>query len=321
VSRPDLALIDDIAARALAEDLGVPSAALSAGAAGGDPELLARDVTTAGVVPAGSTFAGSIVAREEGVVCGLLAAERVFVLLAGAAGTPDAVGFEMLAADGDAVRAGDAVARLAGDAAVLLAGERTALNFLMVLSGIASVAARWQQAAGPGVAVLDTRKTLPGLRALSKWAVACGGAQPHRAGLWDMVLIKDNHVRLAGGLAAAIAAARAAHPELRIEAEADTIEQAAEAAAAGADVVLLDNMDADTMRRAVEAVRQASAGWERRCLTEASGGVTFERVPEIVATGVDRISTSALGLAPPLDFGFDEQTVCPQELEGRPWSP
>jgi len=325
VSHPDPALIDDIVARALAEDLGVSGETFLRDPVGGDPDVLARDVTTASVVRPGSTFDGHIVARQDGVVCGLPAAERVFTLLAGAAGRPEAVRFEALAADGDMIGAGDAVARVSGEAVVLLAGERTALNFLMVLSGIATAAARWQQAAGPGVAVLDTRKTLPGLRALSKWAVACGGAHPHRAGLWDMVLIKDNHVRLAGGLTAAIESARSAHPHLRIEAEADTVDQAAEAASAGADVVLLDNMDAETMRLSVDAVRDASARLasarrQARCLTEASGGLTLQRIPEIVATGVDRISTSALGLAPPLDFGFDEQTARKQELEGRPWN-
>lgn len=122
-----------------------------------------------------------------------------------------------------------------------------------------------------------------------------------------MVLIKDNHVRLAGGLAVAVKAARRAHPDLLVEAEADTVEQAAEAARAGADIVLLDNMEPDALRRAVDTVRAASAGRERPCLTEASGGLTLERLPEIVAAGVDRVSTSALTLARPLDFGFDEQ--------------
>jgi nicotinate-nucleotide pyrophosphorylase (carboxylating) len=312
MNRPDPVMLDDLVARALAEDLGVPASAFAAAASSGSaigPALLARDATTASVVPAGSVFAGRIVARDAGVVCGLAAAARVYELLAHAAGVAGAVAFEQLAADGDRVARGDAVAAVSGDAAVLLAAERTALNLVMVLSGIATTAARWQEAAGPEVAVLDTRKSLPGMRSLTKWAVACGGAHPHREGLWDMVLVKDNHVRLAGGLSAAIASARATHPELRVEVEADTVEQAVEAARAGADVVLLDNMDAATMRQAVEAVRSASAGRDARTLTEASGGVTFERIGEIVATGVDRISTSALGLAPPLDFGFDEQRV------------
>jgi len=311
VSGWDFALVDDLVIRALAEDLGVSAdtlrESLADSAAGPPPGLLDRDVTTSAVVPPGARFSGRIVARKDGVVCGLAVAERVYALLAHAAGHPGSVTFEVLAADGDRVRCADAVAAIEGPAAVLLAAERTALNLLMVLSGIATVAARWQEAAGPDVAVLDTRKTIPGMRALTKRAVACGGAHPHREGLWDMVLVKDNHVRLAGGLAAAVRAARSTHPELRVEVEADTVEQAAEAARAGADVVLLDNMDAATMRRAVEAVRTASAGHPSRTLTEASGGVTFERIGEIVATGVDRISTSVLGLAPPLDFGFDEQ--------------
>ncbi len=311
MSRPDIALVDDLVTRALAEDLGVSPEALRESLSGAGEtamrDLLARDVTTSAVVPPDAEFSGRIVAREPGVVCGLVAAERVYVLLALAAGRPGSVRFEPLAADGDRAGHGDAVAEVTGLATVLLAAERTALNLVMVLSGIATEAARWQEAAGSDVAVLDTRKTLPGLRALSKWAVACGGAHPHREGLWDMVLVKDNHVRLAGGLAAAVSAARSAHPELRVEVEADTVEQAAEAASAGADVVLLDNMGVATMRRAAEAVRTASAACGARTLTEASGGVTFERIGEIVAAGVDRVSTSALGLAHPLDFGFDEQ--------------
>ena len=308
MSTPDLAVIDDLVARALAEDLGVPVTAFSRGDGTAGVDLLSRDVTTQAVVPGGALFSGSIVARESGVVCGLAAAARVYAVLARAVGLEESVVFEARAGDGEAVEPGQPVAFVSGPAAVLLAAERTALNLVMVLSGIATAAARWQRAAGPDVAVLDTRKTLPGLRALTKWAVACGGAHPHRHGLWDMVLVKDNHVRLAGGLASAIGAARSAFPGLAVEVEAETVEQAAEAARAGADVVLLDNMDAATMRRAVDAVRAACSQRESRTLTEASGGVTFERIGEIVASGVDRISTSALGLASPLDFGFDEQT-------------
>lgn len=306
---PDQALIDDIVIRALAEDLGVDTEVIARPPAAGTPGLLDRDVTTASVVVPGARFAGRIVAREPGVVCGLAAVERLYDVVTDAVGRPGSVECVYLATDGDRVSAGGAVAEIAGDAAVLLAAERTVLNLVMVLSGIATIAHRWQEAAGPTVAVLDTRKTLPGLRALSKWAVMCGGAHPHRAGLWDMVLIKDNHVRLAGGLEAAVTKARTRVPELVIEAEADTVAQALEAARAGADIVLLDNMDVATMSEAVEAVRVASAHRDRRALTEASGNISFERIPEIVATGVDRISTSALGLAPPLDFGFDEHAT------------
>ncbi len=301
---PVLPPIDHLVSRALAEDLGVEPRTLLSGAAG--PALLERDVTGSSVLPADAVFVGRIVARESGVVCGIAVAERAFSMLAEASGTPDAIRFEPLAADGDTVASGTAVAEVEGMARVVLAAERTALNALMVLSGIATEARRWQEAAGASVAVMDTRKTAPGLRALSKWAVACGGARPHRSGLWDMVLIKDNHVRLAGGVAQAVAAARRAHPDLLIEAEAATAEEAREAAAAGADIVLLDNMDAATMRLAVDGVGESSHSIGRSCLTEASGGVVMDQLDEVVACGVDRVSTSALTLAPPLDFGLDE---------------
>ncbi len=296
--------IDDVVARALAEDLGVEPEILLSAACG--PALLERDVTSSSTVPPGAVFAGRIVARDRGVVCGIAVAKRVFSMLAEASGAAGALAFEPLAADGDPVSAGTSVAEVAGPARVVLAAERTALNALMVLSGIASEARRWQEAAGSAVVVLDTRKTLPGLRALSKWAVACGGGRPHRTGVWDMVLIKDNHVRLAGGIAPAIAAARRKHPGLGVEAEAETVEQAEEAAGAGADIVLLDNMDSATIRLAVERVRQASGSGGKRCLTEASGGIVLDRLAEVVACGVDRVSSSALTLAQPLDFGFDE---------------
>jgi nicotinate-nucleotide pyrophosphorylase (carboxylating) len=152
--------------------------------------------------------------------------------------------------------------------------------------------------------VCDTRKTLPGLRALSKYAVRVGGGTNHRIGLFDMVLVKDNHIGAAGGITSAVARARELHPALLIEVEADSIAQAAEAARAGADMVLLDNMDDATLARAVAAVREATPAG-RECLTEASGGVTFGRLRALAAAGVDRVSSSALTLAQPLDFGLD----------------
>jgi nicotinate-nucleotide pyrophosphorylase (carboxylating) len=290
--------IDAIVATALAEDLGVEPDELLASA----PGLLDRDVTGS-LLPAGARFAGVIRAREDGVVCGLPVATRVFEMLAEAAGVgaPDCF---PLVPEGARVRAGEAVVEVEGDARVVLAGERTAIDFLMVLSGIATRAAAWQAAAGPTLRVLDTRKTLPGLRALSKYAVRAGGASNHRHGLFDMVLVKDNHIGAAGGIAAAVVAARAAHPELQVEAEADTPRQAAEAAAAGADFVLLDNMDDSALTDAVAAVRAATPAGAR-CETEASGGITLERLPALAALGVDRVSASALTLAPPLDFGLD----------------
>jgi len=292
---------DDLVAAALAEDLGVASARILDPTAAG-PELLARDVTSSSVVPADEPFTGRIVMREPGVVCGLAIAARVFELLASAADAAPVECFPLVAEGAD-VPAGAAVAEIDGPARVVLAAERSALDILMVLSGIATEARRWKRAAGDALQVTDTRKTLPGLRELSKYAVRVGGAANHRAGLYDMVLVKDNHIAHAGGVAEAIAAARAAHPDLALECEADSIEQAAAAAAAGADYVLLDNMDDETLARAVVAVREAAGG--RPCITEASGGIRFERLASLVATGVDRVSTSALTLARPLDVGLD----------------
>ncbi len=299
---------DDLVARALAEDLGVSPQRLLAPPTtpGAQSDLLTRDVTTYAVAVPGSRFGGHVVAREAGVVCGIGVATRAWTMLAAAAGiAPDTLVIEPLAVEGDSLAPGRTVLAVEGPSAVVLAAERTALNVLMTLSGIASEAARWS-AAAPGVDICDTRKTLPGLRVLSKWAVVCGGGHPHRAGLWDMVLVKDNHIRMAGGVTAAIEKARAAHPELLLEVEADTIAQAEEAVRAGADIVLLDNMDGVMLARAVTAVRAEAKAAGRHCLTEASGGIRFEDLNRVAAAGIDRISTSALTLAPPLDFGFDE---------------
>ena len=289
---------DDIIAAALAEDLGVPAAALSASSA----KLLDADVTSAAIVPADAVFAGRVVARDAGVVCGLPVAAGVFALLARAA-QAGSVRCTPLVPEGADVTPGTPVLAVEGPARVVLAAERAALDFVMVLSGIATEARRWQAEAGERLAVTDTRKTLPGLRALSKYAVAVGGAHNHRAGLYDMALIKDNHIACAGSVADAVRAARAANPGLLVECEADTIAAAVEAARAGADYVLLDNMDDEALACAVAAVREASIG--RSCLTEASGRVTFERLRALAETGVDRVSTSALTLAHPLDFGLD----------------
>jgi nicotinate-nucleotide pyrophosphorylase (carboxylating) len=290
-----------VVAAALAEDLGVAAATLAPGAGG--EALLARDVTGS-LLPLGAEFAGVVRARSAGVVAGLPVAQHVWAMLAAAVGSGTVDVFPLLA-EGAPVAPGDAVLEVSGPARVVLAGERTALDLLMVLSGIATEARRWQQAAGASVAVCDTRKTLPGLRALSKYAVRVGGGTNHRAGLFDMVLVKDNHIRAGGGIAAAVARSRELHPDMVVEVEADSLEQAAEAARAGADMVLLDNMDDATLARAVAAVREATPEG-RACLTEASGGVTFERLPALAAAGVDRVSASALTLAPPLDFGLDD---------------
>lgn len=294
---------DDLLATALAEDLGVAVERISEPTLAG-PGLLERDVTTASTVPADAVFSGRIVAREDAVVCGLPVAARLFELLARAAGEEAPECFPLVA-EGAHVPAGTAVLEIEGPAGVVLAGERSALNLVMALSGIASEARRWQTAAGERLAVTDTRKTIPGLRELSKYAVRVGGAHNHRAGLYDMVLIKDNHIVHAGGVSSAIAAARLAHPDLPIECEADSIAQALEAASAGADYVLLDNMDDATLARAVATVHEAAADLDRAPLTEASGGITFDRLPALARTGIDRVSTSAIALGRPRDFALD----------------
>ena len=296
---------DMLIAATLAEDLGVPVERLLSAPLPTDEELLRRDATTWAVVPEGARFAGTVRARQAGVVCGLPLVERTYAMLGATSGGDRHVEVFPLVAEGAKVAAGDGVAEIEGDARLVLAGERTALNLLQTLSGIATQAAAWVSSAGD-VTVLDTRKTLPGLRELSKYAVRVGGATNHRTGLYDMVLIKDNHLRRAGGITEAIRRARSEAPGLAVEVEADTIEQAREAAEGGADVVLLDNMDDPTLARAVLAVREAAASAGHEVLTEASGGVSIERLRGLAATGVDRVSSSAITLAAPLDFGFDE---------------
>lgn len=295
----------DVIAAALAEDLGVPAAHFAPGSAP-DPAVLDRDVTSAAVVPEHSILTGRVVAREPAIVCGLPVLAQVYSILGAAAGAPGSVEVFPLVAEGTAVDAGEAVAEVEGDARVVLAGERSALNLLMTLSGIATEARRWSDAAAGGVVVTDTRKTSPGLRSLAKYAVRVGGATNHRMGLWDMVLVKDNHLRAAGGTGPAAREAREAQPGLLVEVEADTVAQAAEAAESGADIVLLDNMDDATLAEAVEAVRAAARGAGRFVVTEASGGITIDRLPALASAGVDRVATSALTLARPVDFGFDE---------------
>jgi len=302
--------LDAVVLSALAEDLGFEAAA---GADLRGAALLSRDVTTDSTIPASAHFGGTVAAREELVVAGLPYAERSWVLLAELA-SAGPIRFEPLVSEGEKVAPGTALARIEGPASVVLGAERTALDFMMVLSGVATEARRWRDAAGEAcraigrereLVVTDTRKTVPGMRAASKYAVAVGGACNHRAGLWDMVLVKDNHLRLAGGVAAAVEASRANHPGLPVEIEADSLEQAVEAAAAGADFVLLDNMDDAALTAAVAAVREIARAAGTTCLTEASGGITFDRIPSLAATGVDRVSTSRLTLAPPVDVGLD----------------
>jgi nicotinate-nucleotide pyrophosphorylase (carboxylating) len=238
----------------------------------------AGDVTSEAVVPSGARLEGTLLLKERGVVCGLDVAEAVFREL-----DPE-VEFEHLARDGD-VAQGE-VARVAGDARALLAGERTALNLLGRLSGVATLTRRYVDAVeGTGATVLDTRKTTPGLRALEKLAVRAGGGTNHRFGLDDAVLIKDNHLRLGGGIAASVRGAK--ETGLAVEVECETLDEVREALGAGADSILLDNMTLDGLR---EAVREVAG----RAKTEASGGVTLETVRAIAETGVDFVSVGAL---------------------------
>lgn len=298
----DLPDIDAIVAQALAEDLGVPVGSL----ADTDLALLGRDVTSSSVLGEDEWFTGRIVARQDCVVAGLPVAARVFEAFSQAADLFDAVECFPLVAEGARVTAGTAVAEVDGLAQAVLAAERTALDFLMVLSGIATETSGWVALAGDRLQILDTRKTLPGLRDLSKYAVRVGGGSNHRQGLWDMVLVKDNHVARAGGVTAAIGRARLHHPELVLEVEADSAEQAEEAVRAGADIVLLDNMADETLAEAVRICRVAADVRGRPVLLEVSGGVTRDRIPVLRLSDVDRVSASALTLAAPVDFGLDE---------------
>jgi nicotinate-nucleotide pyrophosphorylase (carboxylating) len=240
------------------------------------------DVTTEAVVEADAVGTAELVLREPGVVCGLGVAQEVFRTL-----DPD-IAFAVLVDEGDLVTtAPAAVAVVSGPLRALLTGERTALNFLGRLSGIASLTRRYVDAvAGTGVAILDTRKTTPGLRTLEKHAVACGGGRNHRFGLDDGVLVKDNHLSAAGSIGDAVSRLRAV-AELPIEVECDSLDQVSEALAARTDAILLDNMTLEELRESVRLVGG-------RARLEASGGVSLESVRAIAETGVDEISVGAL---------------------------
>ncbi len=278
IELPPRAAWSDLIDRALAEDLG-----------------RAGDLTAQAVVPATATARGRIVARRSGRLAGLPLAQAVFERLDGR------VDVRLQAADGDRVAAGATLADLAGPARALLAGERTALNLLGRLSGIATATGQFVDAvAGTRAAIVDTRKTTPGLRALEKYAVRCGGGRNHRFGLDDAVLIKDNHVIVAGSAGEAVRRARAASGHLvAIEVEITRLDQLEEAIGAGADVVMLDNFGLEQLR---EAVARAAG----RVPLEASGGVTLETVAAIAATGVDLISVGWIThSAPTLDVALD----------------
>jgi nicotinate-nucleotide pyrophosphorylase (carboxylating) len=251
------------------------------------------DVTTEATVDAVAVGSAVLVTRSAGVVAGLDAAEAVFRAL------DPGVRFERLVDDGEVLAGPASLAEVAGSLRAILTGERTALNLLGRLSGIATLTRRYVDAvAGTGVAILDTRKTTPGLRALEKEAVAAGGGRNHRFGLDDGVLVKDNHLAAAGTVRVAVERLRAT-TALPVEVECDTLEQVEEALAAGADALLLDNMDLESLRRAV-----AIAGGRARL--EASGGITLDTVRAVAETGVDEISIGALThSAPALDVSLE----------------
>ena len=273
--QPDSADVKVAVDAALAEDLGK------------------GDITTEAVIPADTRLKLVMTTRQDIVLAGLPVAIEVFKRLAASAK------ITLEAGDGDRLRAGAVIARLEGPAAGLLSAERMALNILQTLSGIATLTGAYvDRIEGTGAVLLDTRKTLPGLRALSKYATALGGAANHRLALDDGVLIKDNHIAVAGGASEATRRAKAAGLK-DIEVECDTIEQVKEALDAGADRLLLDNMVPETLREAV-----AITGG--RVPLEASGGVTLENIAGIAATGVDFISVGAITQsAPAVDIGLD----------------
>lgn len=257
--------IDRIVKAALEEDIGL------------------GDITTEATVAKGTTARAELVAKEDFVLAGIDVVRRVFEVL------DPAVSFEKLLEDGQRVSRGDVVAWIKGDAAALLQAERVALNLLQRMSGIATMTARFVEAVeGTGTTIVDTRKTAPGLRVLDKYAMRTGGGSNHRVGLFDGVLIKENHVAAAGGIAEAVGRARrrVSHVQ-KIEVETRNLDEVRQALDAGAEVLLLDNMELAMLSEAVELC----AG---KTLTEASGGVNLETVREIAETGVDFISVGAL---------------------------
>ncbi len=274
---PELLIVEAVAA-ALKEDLG-----------------RAGDITTAATIPAEARATALLVTRKPGVLAGLDVAAQAFRAV------DPSIRFDAKAADGHAMEAGFVVAEVEGPARAILSAERVALNFLCHLSGIATATAAFvDKVRHTSARIVDTRKTTPGLRAFEKYAVRCGGGVNHRFGLDDAILIKDNHIAVAGGVIAAIRAARAAAGHLvKVEIEVDTLDQLVEAMVEGPDAVLLDNMAPAEMREAVKLV----AG---RAVTEASGNVTLETVASIAETGVDVISSGWIThSAPILDLALD----------------
>ncbi len=248
-----------------------------------EEDLGSGDVTSLATIPADVTCTATLLAKEEGVVAGLPVVAEVCRRV------DPTISVELVAADGDRITEIPTVlARLEGPARGILAAERTILNLLGRLCGVATATRRYVDAvAGTGAGILDTRKTLPGHRLLEKYAVACGGGVNHRIGLYDAILIKDNHLDIAGGVTAAVQAARAAYPDLNLTVEVETDDQLRDAIDSGAQRIMLDNMSPERMRTAVALV----AG---RAEVEASGGITLDNVREVAETGVDVISIGAI---------------------------
>ena len=262
-----------------------------------DEDVRGGDITTEATVAAGLQARGVFLVKADSIVAGLEVAFETYRMI------EPSLRAEAGKSDGDACAAGEAIATVFGSARTLLVGERTALNFLQRLSGIATRARRFVDAAGGRITILDTRKTTPTLRVLEKYAVRAGGASNHRVGLYDAILIKDNHIRLAGGVAAAVERARAHRPGMPVEIEAETLAQVDEALAARADTILVDNMSIDAIRDAVTRARG-------RARVEISGGVTLARIPELAATGADFVSIGALThSAPAIDISFEIEPV------------
>ncbi|NVN98704.1 MAG: carboxylating nicotinate-nucleotide diphosphorylase [Geobacteraceae bacterium] len=252
------------------------------------------DITTSALQLTSGRISGFLKAKEDMVVCGLKVAKRVFEIL------DPGTAFSSEVADGDFVPSGRVIARMTGDASLLLQGERVALNLMQRMSGVATLTAKFVKAVeGTGARIVDTRKTTPGLRVLEKYAVRAGGGINHRTGLYDGVLIKENHIAAAGGISAAISRARAYIPHtLKIEIETENLDDVREALQAGADIIMLDNMNNAEMKEAVAII----AG---RAVVEASGGVNLSTVRGIAETGVDIISVGALThSAPSMDISM-----------------
>lgn len=267
LSQQETEALFDAVARALSEDIG-----------GGD--------VTAALIPPDTDGVAHVVAKEAGVLCGSAWFDRVFAAL-----DPN-VTVTWRSGDGVTVEPGDVVCEIKGNARVLLTGERAALNFLQTLSGTATVTRQYARAlAGTTCRILDTRKTLPGLRLAQKYAVRVGGGTNHRIGLYDMVLIKENHIAAAGSIAAAVARARTQSPSLPVEVEVENLRQLDEVLDARVDRVMLDDFTMEDMRAAVTRVRAFDGSVPA---IEVSGSVTLERLPEIAATGVDFVSSGAL---------------------------